>query len=88
MNTIVITTVAVVGALLMGLQRALRGAAWDRDRRRAFWSVAALLVSWFFAALSPVWLGFYQGSPSRIPTIQYGLLIPIAAGVVLFWVII
>ena len=85
MNTIVITTVAVVAALLIGLHRALRGAAWDRDRGRAFWRVAALLVTWFFAALLPVWLGFYQGSPSRIPAIQYGLLIPIAAGVALFW---
>jgi len=32
----------------------------------------------------PSWLGFYRG-PSRIPTIQYGILIPIVAGVVLFW---
>src|SRR5271154_6965660 len=85
MNTVMITTVAVVAALLIGLHRALRGAAWDRQRGRAFWSVAALLVAWFFAALLPVWLGFYQGDSSRIPTIQYGLLIPIAAGVVLFW---
>jgi hypothetical protein len=77
--------VAVVAALLIGLHQALRGAAWDGGRGRAFWSVAAILVAWFLAALLPVWLGFYQGSPTRIPTIQYGLLIPIAAGVVLFW---
>jgi hypothetical protein len=85
MNTTVIEAVAVVAALLIGLHRALRGAEWDRGRRRAFWSVAALLVTWFFAALLTVRLGFYQGSPTRIPTLQYGLLIPIAAGVALFW---
>jgi hypothetical protein len=50
----------------------------------AFRSVSALLVAWFFAALTLSWLGFYQGAPSRIPTLQYGLLIPIVAGVVLF----
>jgi hypothetical protein len=84
-NTEVIGSVAVVATLLIGLHRVLRSAAWDRDRGRAFWSVAALLVAWFLAALLTVGLGFYQGSPTRIPTIQYGLLIPIAAGVVLFW---
>ncbi len=77
MNTIVITSVAVVATLLIGLRRALRGAA--------FWGLAALLVTWFLAAFLTVRLGLYQGSLSRIPTIQYGLLIPIAAGVVLFW---
>jgi hypothetical protein len=85
MNSIVIEAVAVVATVLIGLYRALGGAAWDRDRGRAFWSIAALLVTWFFAALLSAWLGFYQGSLTRIPTIQYGLLIPIAAGVVLFW---
>jgi hypothetical protein len=85
MNTIVIEAVAVVATLLIGLYRALRGAAWERGRGGAFWSVAALLVIWFFAALLSARLGFYQASPARIPTIQYGLLIPIAAGVVLFW---
>jgi hypothetical protein len=77
MNTIVIGAMAVVATLLIGLRRVLRGAA--------FWGVAAILVTWFLAALLSVWLGFYQGWSTRIPTIQYGLLIPIAAGDVLFW---
>lgn len=49
------------------------------------WSISALLVTWFFAALILPWSGFYQASGSRIPTIPFGLLMPIAAGVVLFW---
>src|SRR5580700_10663181 len=77
MNSEVIGAVAVVATLLIGLRRALRGAA--------FWGLAAILVTWFFATLLLVRLGFYQGSLTRVPTIQYGLLIPIAAGVVLFW---
>jgi hypothetical protein len=31
------------------------------------------------------WLEFYRGASTRIPTIQYGLLIPIIVGVVLAW---
>jgi len=76
----------VVATVLFGLYRALKRAGWPaEDRRQAFGSVKALLVSWFFAALLPSWFGFYGGKPSRIPTIQYGLLIPIIAGVALFW---
>jgi hypothetical protein len=86
MNTTVIGAVAVVAVLIFGLHRALNLVKLPAgDRRRAFWSISALLVAWFFAALLPVWLGFYQGSPTRIPTIQYGLLPPIAVGVALFW---
>jgi len=82
---VLIGTVASVSAILYALHSALRFARWPvRDRRRAVWSGSALLAAWFFAALVPSWLGFYRG-PSRIPTIQYGILIPIVAGVVLFW---
>lgn len=83
---ILIGTVAVVVVALVGLHRTLIRAKFEaRDRRSAFWRVSALLVSWFFIALVLSWSGFYQGSPSRIPTIPFGLLIPIATGVVLFW---
>jgi hypothetical protein len=83
---ILIASVMVVAVALFGLHRALSRAELQvRDRRRAFWSGSALLVAWFFAALVPSWLGFYQGASSRIPTLQYGLLIPIVVGVALFW---
>src|SRR5258706_10844228 len=79
-------TLAIVAAVLFGLNRALKLAGWTaHDRRRAVWSGAALLVGWFFAALLLSWAGFYRGTASRIPTIQYGVLIPIVAGIALFW---
>jgi len=79
-------SVAVVAVVLFGLYRALsRAGLTVRDRRRAFWSVSALLVAWFAAALALSWSGFYQGTPTRVPTIPFGLFIPIAAGVLLFW---
>ncbi len=69
----------MVIAVILGLRRALE------PRSRAFWSASAVLVAWFLAALLLTWFGFYQGNRSRVPSIQYGLLIPIAAGIVLFW---
>jgi len=79
-------TLAIVAAVLFGLHSALKLARWPaRDRRQAVWSGAVLLVAWFFAALLLSWFGFYRGAPSRIPTIQYGVLIPIMVGVALFW---
>lgn len=76
---VLIGAVGVLTTVLFGLYRLVRIAG------RASWSVSALLVSWFFAALLPVWRGFYQGSPNSIPTIPFGLVIPIAVGVVLYW---
>ena len=80
-------TLAIVTAVLAGLSVALKRARWpEAKRRHALWSGAALLTAWFFAALVPVVRGFYRSAPSRTPTIQYGVLLPIAAGVALYWV--
>src|SRR5271156_332421 len=78
-------SVATVAAVLIGVQRGLKGAGWsDRDRKRAIGSIAALLIVWFFAELIPARLGLYHGTTSPIPTIQYGMLIPLVVAVVLF----
>jgi hypothetical protein len=83
---ILIGSIAVVATILFGVRRALLlGGLPVRDRSRAFWTISALLVTWFSIALVLSWSGFFQGSQSLIPTIPFGLLIPIAAGVVLFW---
>jgi hypothetical protein len=78
--------VAVTAALVYGLHRALKVAEWRvGERRRAVWSIGAPLVAWLLAAL---WLsssGFYGGQTHRIPTIQYGILLPIVAGAALWW---
>src|SRR6266850_3015068 len=83
---ILIGTVAIVITVLVGLHRALKRARWpDRDRKRAVLSVATLLVGWYAATLLLAWFEFYRGASSRVPTIQYGLLIPIIVGVALAW---
>jgi len=79
-------TSAIIAVVLFGLYRALKLDQWSaRDRRQAVGTGAVLLVAWFFTALLLSWLGFYRGAPSRVPTIQYGVLLPIVVGVALFW---
>jgi hypothetical protein len=50
-----------------------------------FKSVGALLIGWYLATLLLAWFEFYRGASDRVPTIQYGFLIPIIVGVVLAW---
>ena len=77
---------ATIAAVLFGIHRALKLARWSqRESRRAVWICGALLVAWFLAALSLSLAGFFGGAFSRIPTIQYGLLLPILAGIALSW---
>jgi hypothetical protein len=44
-----------------------------------------VLVGWFLLAVALAAAGAYRGSPDRLPTIQYGLFVPVIAGVVLLW---
>jgi hypothetical protein len=79
-------SLATVGSVLIGIQRGLKRAGWpDGDRKRAIGSVAALLMVWFLAALAPAWLGLYRRTTSGIPTIQYGILIPLLLAFTLYW---
>jgi hypothetical protein len=76
--------VAIIAAVSFGLSRALRGADWSqKERTTVFWSVVAILVGWFAVAYATSVAGFYRPA-SGPPTIQYGLLTPIVAGMLLF----
>jgi len=76
--------ITIITTVLLGLRRALRRAAWtEKDRAKAFWSVALLLAGWFIFAAATSTAGWYRPA-SGPPTIQYGLLIPIVVGAVLF----
>jgi hypothetical protein len=79
-------TFAVTITLLFGLDRALRLAHWPAgERQPAVWSIGVLVLAWLGAALLLSWSGFYQGAAHRLPTIPFGLLIPIVIGLGLFW---
>ena len=80
---ILFATFATLASLLFGLNRSLKIASWPtRQRRSTVWSAAALLAIFYIAALLPARSAFYSGG--RIPTIPFGLLVPIVVGIALF----
>ena len=82
---VLVASVATVISLLWGMRAATRRAALSaHEEGRSVWAGTTLLVGWFLAALLPSWLGLYQGSSTRIPTIEFGLLLPIIAGVIAY----
>ena len=75
----------VITSLLLGLRSALRRAAWPAtDRAKALWSASLFLVGWFVVAVLTSIAGYYRPPSGRPPTIQFGLLVPILVGVVLY----
>jgi len=82
---VAVASAAAVVTLLWGLRAAvIRAELTARERRRSLWAGATLLVGWFFTALLPARLELYQGGHTRIPTIEFGLLLPIIAGVIFY----
>jgi hypothetical protein len=79
-------SLGMIAAALFGLHRALPRTGWDHDERARVWRISAVvLVGWFVVALALSWFGFYRGAPGRVPTIQYGILVPILIGAIAMW---
>jgi hypothetical protein len=73
-------------AIFYGLNRALAEASWQRtERLRALTISAVILLGWLAIALGLSGAGFYHVVQSGIPTIQYGLFLPILIGVFLIF---
>lgn len=78
--------IAVIATLLFTLRRALQQSNWSKNEQtKSFWSVSALLMAWFAFATWTSFAGWYGGPGRRLPTIQYGLFIPIVVAVLLFF---
>src|SRR4030088_2465965 len=70
--------------ILLGLRVAL--ADWPaRERKSVVRTAAFLLIGWFAAAVALAWLGIYRGAADRVPTIEFGLLVPILIGAWMIW---
>lgn len=83
---VLICSIAVIATLIVGLRRALSRAAWpQQERAKAFWSLSAILAAWFIFAATTSLAGWWGGPGHKVPTIQFGLLVPIVVGVLLFW---
>ena len=77
---------AAVTTILYGLNRALADAAWPpADRTRAFRVSAAILIGWLALSIALAAMGVYHVGASAIPTIQYGIALPILIGSLLLW---
>ena len=79
-------TAATLVAILYGLNRALADAAWPQsERTRAFRVSAIVLLGWLARTIVLAALGVYHVEATAIPTIQYGITLPILVGVLLLW---
>jgi hypothetical protein len=79
-------SVAAIATLIVGLRRALSRTSWqEKQRTKAFWGMSAILAAWFVFAVTTSLASWWGGPGHRIPTIQFGLFVPIVIGVLLFW---
>jgi hypothetical protein len=79
-------TAAAIAAILYGLNSSLLRAHWPaQERRRAGLIAGIMLIGWLAAAIALGGAGVYHVAADGIPTIQYGIFIPIAVGLLLLW---
>jgi hypothetical protein len=77
-------SIAIIAAILVGLRRALAHANWPHgERAQALRVASVVLIGWFAGAVGLALLDVYHGASDRIPTIQFGILIPILIGAAL-----
>jgi hypothetical protein len=82
----VLGSVGIIAAILVGLRSALIKANWPvHERSRTIAITGLVLAAWLVATGVLAWIGLYRGVADRIPTIQFGILLPILIGVLLFW---
>ncbi len=78
---VLISGAGIVATLLFGLRLALSRAGWSADDQRRVVRISALvLIGWLGIALALGVSGVFRGASDQIPTIQYGILVPILIG--------
>ena len=83
---VVLGSMGVTAAVLVGLGRGLATAGWPaRERRAAVTVVALALVVWLGGTTALARLDAYHGGPGRFPMLPVAMLAPILAGALLVW---
>lgn len=78
---VLVSGVGIVAMLLFGLRLALSRAGWSaNDQSRVVRISALMLIGWLGIAFALGVSGVYRGASDQIPTIQYGILVPILIG--------
>jgi len=81
---VLVSGAGIVATLLFGLRLALSRAGWSADDQSRVVRISALvLIGWFGIAFALGVSGVYRSASDQIPTIQYGILVPILIGSVL-----
>jgi hypothetical protein len=79
-------TAGIVVTILFGLNQALAKADWPPQRRvRTVGTAALILVFWLAGVIALGALGGFHATSGDIPTIQYGVFLPILIGALLIW---
>lgn len=79
-------TAAAVAAILYGLHRSLVQAKWPpSDRVRTLRAASVVLLGWLAVSVVLGALGVYHVNSTEVPTLQYGILLPIVIGALLIW---
>jgi hypothetical protein len=78
--------IGAIAAILFGLRSALGNAGWTAHDRAVTSSAATItVIGWFLLATALALADAYRGAADRIPTIQYGIFVPILIGGLLVW---
>jgi hypothetical protein len=84
--TILLSSIGIIAAVLAGLRSALVRAGWEESQRFATLRAATVLLPlWFVVSLTLSLAEFFRGGADRIPTIEFGIFVPIVIGVVWLW---
>jgi hypothetical protein len=79
-------SLVMVAAVLVGLGRALTSAGWaPSERKNVLWTVSSVLLVWLAIAILLAQNGAYSAAADGLPTIQFGLLVPIIVGAALLF---
>jgi len=57
----------------------------ESQRRHTVQAAAFVLAGWFVLAVALALLGVYRGAPGGIPTIEFGIALPILLGCLMIW---
>jgi hypothetical protein len=79
-------TAAIILALIAGLHVALARAHWPQHERRRIVSAAAIILSaWSLGAIALGASGAFHATADDLPTLQFGIFVPIIVGALLIW---
>ena len=84
--TILLSLIGIIAAVLASLRVAVTRAGWEEAQRIATLRTAAVVLSlWFVAALALSSADVFRAVADRAPTIEFGIFLPVAIGLVWLW---